>query len=111
MTRRGKLGAIRRRLTGILYLRGHGRCSRIAHYRHFLRSRPRTNSAAAAVVTNPIVVTRHRVVINVMNDGSIYVRHGAVVVQRTVIPVRAVIAAPGITETIVDAAIEADVRT
>ena len=45
-----------------------------------------------------------------MNNGNIYVGHRAVIVQRAIIPIRAVIAMARISETVVDAAIESNVR-
>ena len=65
-----------------------------------------------AVVTDAIAgVIRHRVVVDVVNSRAIYIRYHAVIVQRSVIPVGAVVATAGISEAIVDAAVVANVRT
>jgi hypothetical protein len=77
-----------------------------------LRRGPRLHSASTSVIANPIAAAvRHRVIVDIVHNGNIYVGHRAVVTQRAVIPIRAVIATAGITVAVVDAAIKANMRT
>ncbi len=82
------------------------------HHRQLLWRGPRLNSAAPAVVADPIAaVVWHLIVVNIVNDVDVNIRYRAVVVQPALIPIGAVIAAAGISITVIDAAIVADVRT
>jgi hypothetical protein len=84
----------------------------IAHHRQFLWRGPRLDSAAPAVVANPVApVVRDLIVVNIMSDVDVDVRYRPVVVEPALIPIGAVIAAAGISIPVIDAAIVADVRT
>jgi hypothetical protein len=104
-----KLGAIGGGLTSVLNLRRHGSRSRRAQRHEFLLSRPRRDTAAAAVIADPDVTGVYRIVINVTNSCDIHIRNGAVVVQSVVIPITAVVSVSGISEPVVNAAIETHV--
>lgn len=112
MTRGSKLRAVRGSLPRVLNLRGHRAAARIMRHGQLLRRRPRTDAAAAAVITYEIVtMARNRVVVDIiLNHWRVDVGHIAVVVQPVVIPERAIEAAPGIAEAVIDVTIEADVR-
>ena len=105
-----KLGSITRSLTGILNLRRYRGGTGIAHHSHFLRRWPDVEAATPAVVAYAIVRNiRDRVVVDVVNHVDIHIRHGAVVIQSALIPISAIVSAPGITEAVIDAAVEANV--
>ena len=100
-----------------LGLRFHGAGVALVHGSDLSRTRRYIDSAAAAVVTDPIV--RMGGVVDVVIDnlaaidvvGVAYVVDGAVVVEVIPTPVAAKVANADVAEAIVDAAIEADVRT
>jgi hypothetical protein len=76
--------------------------------------RTNVDAAATAVVGDAVdsgVVNNDRAVINVGNPRGVDAVHSAVVVEVVALPVTAVIAATGIAEAVVDAAVETDVRT
>jgi hypothetical protein len=69
------------------------------------------HSAAAAVIADPIPpLARDRVIINIVNHGTVYVRRGLVIVQVPMVPIGAVVPAARVTVAIVDAPVVADVR-
>jgi len=109
VARCSELRPIRGRLVRQLNLCRYGSRSRIVHHRQFLRRRPRTNTSAAAVIAYAIALAiRHRIVINIMDIGDIYIVDRAIVSQCAVIPVRAVVAAPRVSKSIVNTTVEAD---
>jgi hypothetical protein len=79
-----------------------------------LRGRTRRNASVTAVVADAIdggVVHDDRLVVDVGNVCNVHVGHVAVVVEVASAPLATVEAIAGITEAIVDAAIESDMRT
>jgi len=107
-----KLRGIRRRLTGMLDLRGYRRGAPVTHDGQFLRRGPRVDSTAPTVIAGAAaVIVRHRIFIDIVNDRSVHIRDRGVVVNAVVVPVRALIAAARISEAVINAAIIADVRT
>ena len=79
--------------------------------RDLLRSRPRLQPAPAAVETYPVLgpVHRHLLVVYVGDVGHVRdVGDRAIVEEAAVAPLAAVVAATGVAEAIVDAAVEAD---
>ena len=100
-----KLRAIGRGFTRMLDLRVHGWSPRIVHHGCFLRSGSGINAAAATVITGANAIILDRIVVDVMNAGSVYVRDRRVVVDAIVVPVGAVIAAARVAIAVVDAAV------
>jgi hypothetical protein len=95
-----------------LNLSAHGRDPRIMHHGQLLWRGPRLNSAAPAVVADPIAaVVWHLVVVDIVNDVDVNVRYRPVVAKPALIPIGAIIPAAGISIAVIDAAIVADVRT
>jgi hypothetical protein len=99
-------------LTLVLELGGHGWRSRAAHGCQFGWLRTDGNAASASVVGDAvvIVVDDDGPVIDVGNVVDVNAIHGGVVVEAVSIPVAAVIAIAGVSEAVVDASIEANVR-
>jgi hypothetical protein len=82
--------------------------------RQFRRSCPNLQSARSADETHAIsapAVIVPAVVINVMHDADVHIVVGAVVIEMAAAPVTALVADADVAETVVDAAVEADVRT
>src|SRR5713226_1018120 len=76
---------------------------------HFPRGRTSSGSAPAAVKADPVdVVVDDGRVVGIVNDGDVHVGHRAVVVVVATSPVAAEKADTGVAETVVNAAIEAD---
>jgi hypothetical protein len=96
----------------VLNLSAYGRSPRITHHGQLLRRGLGIDSATPAVVTDAIASAVWNIaVVNIVNESGVYVRDGAVVVNRTVIPISAIVALAGISVAIIDAAVVADVRT
>lgn len=76
-------------------------------------ARPHGNTAASAVVTDAIDrnLVDHGLVIDVRDTAVAEVVDGTVVIEDVMPPVTAVIAGTGITVTVIDAAVEADLRS
>jgi hypothetical protein len=107
-----KLFTVRGGLAGMLHLRRYGRRTGIAHDGQFLGAGARADAAVSTVVAHAIIgAARHRIVVNVVHYRGIDVRHIAVIGERAVIPVRAIITPARVTETVVDATVETNVRT
>ena len=70
------------------------------------------HSTPAAVIADVVVggVVDHGFVVDVVNIRDVDVVHRAVVVEGSVVPISALIADAAITEAVVDAAVEADLR-
>ncbi len=82
------------------------------HDGQFLWSGPRIDSTVPAVVAGAVAaIVRDLVVVDIVNDRCIHIRDRGVVVNPVVVPIRALIATTGVSETVVDAAIIANVRT
>ena len=82
------------------------------YYSQLLRRGPGIDSAAPAVVTDAIATpVGHVIVVNVVNNSGVYIRHRAVVVDRTVVPIGAIITMAGITKAVVNPSVEANVGT
>lgn len=98
----------------VLYLLGGCRNMRLASGCFFCRRRPRDDSARAAVVSNPIhgnVVVNYRGVVDVAHIGHVHIVDILVVVELPTAPIPTRVAGAGITESVVNAAIETDSRT
>jgi hypothetical protein len=96
----------------VLNLSAYWWSPRITHHGQLLRRRPRIDSAAPTVVTDAIASAVWDItVVDIVNDRGVYIRYAAVVVNRTIVPISAIIALAGISVTIIDAAVVADVRT
>src|SRR5208283_4825123 len=79
----------------------------------FRSGRSSVNSTLAAVVTDMVHcgVVDYGLVVNIVNVRDVHVVHRAVVVEGPVIPISAFIADTTIAEAVVDATVEADMRT
>jgi hypothetical protein len=101
-----------RRLPLVLDLGRHGRGAGASHSCNFVRPRPYIEAASAAVVGDPVAhaAIGNAAVVNVA-DTWVDAVDGAVVVEVISVPITAVIAQPGVTETVVDAAVEPDIAT
>src|SRR5580700_962739 len=85
----------------------------VAIRRHFRGSRARVDAAAASVKADAIhacVIVDHCAVIYVVHVGDVHVVHAAVVEEMAAVPVAAFVAEAAVAETVVNAAVEADVR-
>src|ERR1700740_1326256 len=92
-------------------LRRDGGDTAIARIDFFLRGGPLVDAAIAAVVADAVFAAiDDRGVVDVVDFGDVHIVHGAVVVKVVVIPAAAFVAVAKITETVVDAAVPADVR-
>jgi len=108
-----KLRAIGLELPRVLDLRRYGSHALFMKHRQFLRGGPRAQSGRTAVEAHAIE-SRHvwyAVVIYMANHRGVYVHHGAVVGEGAAIPITAVEAAPRITISVIDPAIEPDVMS
>lgn len=106
------MGAIAGSFAHVLNLSVYGRDPRITHYCQLLGCGPGLDSATSAVVTDATAaVVRDIVVVEIVNPGGIYIRDAAVIVDSTVIPISAVIAATGISIAVIDVAVVTDVGT
>ncbi len=107
-----KLRTIRRGFPRMLHLSGNRGCPPIANHCCFLRRGTSFNSASSTVVAHPAApALRNAVVVNILNSRRVYIRHRAVVIHPAVVPVSSVVATAGISETVIDAAVVADMRT
>jgi hypothetical protein len=98
----------------ILDLRRHGRYARAAVGCDLRRLRTNVDATTTAVVGDAVdgrVVDDDRAVIDVGDPRGVDAVHSAVVVEVVALPITAVIAASRIAEAVVDAAVEANVRT
>jgi hypothetical protein len=79
----------------------------------FCFGRASSNSTRAAVIADTVhrCVVDYGFVVNIVNVRDVDVIHGAVVVECSVIPISTLIADTTIAEAVVDATVEADVRT
>src|SRR5690348_15620225 len=86
---------------------------RLARERLLLRRRPRGQTALAAVEADAgdVDVVDHRLVVDVGDVHVAEVVIGAIVVERAAVPETADVADADITEAVIDAAVEADMRT
>jgi len=106
-----KLRAVGGSLPCILNLSADGWGPRVAHHGQLLRRGPGVDSTMSAVVTHPIApAVRHRVVVNVVNNRNIHIRHRSVVIHGAVVPICAVIATAGVSKAVIDSAIKSNVR-
>jgi hypothetical protein len=82
------------------------------HHRNLLRCGPCIYSTASAVETSarPMLLL-HGIVVNIVHDGCVHVGHGLVVYDAVVIPIRTMVAAARVSESIVNAAVKTYVRT
>src|ERR1700674_1231542 len=94
----------------MLSLRCQRRVVRLATKPFFLRRGPRSDTAPAVEAYIPRVIHDHRPVVYVRHIGHIHIRDRAVVEKGATSPLTAVEAAAAVSETIVDAAVEADMR-
>jgi len=112
MVNRRELLTVPRRLPLVLDLRSHRRNGTFPPHRLFSRCRPRVDSPSAAVVADTVhrdVVDR--VVVNVVNDVDVDTCHVAVISEDGMFPISPLVAAPAVSETVVDAAVKPDMRT
>ena len=107
-----KLLAVLRGFALVLDLRRHRRSAGSAEGCDLCRPRPDVNAAATAIIRNARpVVDHHGAVVDVSNVDDVNAVDRAVVVEVVAVPVAAIVAITGVTEAVVDAAIESDVQT
>jgi len=110
----GKLRPIGAGRALILQLRAHGWSMGLTPRSQFRGSGSHLDAARSAVETHAgaaRVVSALRAVVDVMHDGDVDVIEGAVVVEVAAAPVTALVAVTAVAETVIDAAVEADVQT
>src|SRR5580692_8685797 len=88
-------------------------CGRCRSMTLFCCGRASSNSTGAAVIADTVDrgVVDYGLVVNIVNVCDVDVVHGAVVVEGSVIPISTLVADTTIAEAVVDATVEADVRT
>lgn len=113
MVHRSELIAILPRRALVLSLRGRCIHVPVAIGGHLSSTRTRIDSAAAAVKAHAIdlAIVDHRFVVHVMNVRDVYVVYRAVVEEMTAVPVSAFVSKPAVPEAVVNAAVEADMRS
>jgi hypothetical protein len=88
----------------------------LTEHNRFRRCRPSLNATRAAVIADACVRNvndfrvGHVVVVDVANNRSIHVRNASVVSKVIVVPITAFIPAARVSMTVVNAAVEANVR-
>src|ERR1700733_4310393 len=117
----GRLAVIRRRAQlrigprslDMLHLRGHGRNVALLGPRFFLWGRPRRDATFSTVITNAIYrrPVDHRSVVNVMNEGDVYIAHIAVVEELPALPPSPFKAVAEEAKAIINSAVEPHMRT
>jgi hypothetical protein len=107
----GELGAIGAGCVLIFDLGMHRRCMGFTQRGQFRWTRAKPDAALAAVEAYPNAARGNGVAVDVVDHGDIDVVHGAVIEKVAGVPIAALVAGANITKPVVDAAIEADVRT
>src|SRR2546425_7002082 len=81
--------------------------------RLLLARRTRADATVAAVVADAVHggAVDHGGVVNIVNGGDVHIRHRAVVEKPAAFPASAVVAVAEVSEAVVDAAVETDLRT
>jgi hypothetical protein len=96
---------------GMFHLRLYRGNALSARDGHLLRCRLRTHPAAPTVITDPIAtVVSHVIVVNILHARAIDIGYRAVVIQVAAIPISAIISAAGVSITVIDVTVVADVR-
>jgi hypothetical protein len=96
----------------MLNLRRNSGYALLAKHRYFRGRWPSVQTTAAAIVTDShIGDVDNPIVINIVNDVDVYIVHGAIVVEGAPVPISSLVPAAHVTEPVIDAAVEADVRT
>ncbi len=113
MVHRRELIAILPRRAFVLHLRGRCIHVPVAIRCHLSGSGTRIDSTPAAVIAHAIdlAIVDHRFVVHVMNVGDVYMIHFAVVKEMISVPVPAFVAEAAVPEAVVNAAVEADMRS
>ncbi len=108
----GELRPICRSLLSVLNLRRNGSEATFVQDCYFSSGRPGLHPAGAAVVTDPgYVDICNSVVIDIVNNCRIDIVNGAIIGERTSVPITSLIAVPHIAMAVIDPAIETDVRS
>ena len=107
-----ELRPIRRSLTSVLNLLNNRRRARIPDDRQFPGARPDIDSTATSVVADAILaVIPDLVIVYIVNGRRVYIRDYPVVPQVAAVPIGSVIPVAGVSVSVIDAAVEADMRT
>ena len=106
-----ELVAIGPRGADVLFLCGRRPSVMLAREIFLRGGRTRGDAAAAAVVADVGVVDDDIPLINIVYDRDVYIVDAAVIEKIAAAPVAAGVADAGITETVVDATVEADLRS
>ena len=79
----------------------------VTNHGQLLRRGPHLDSAAPAIETHARpAVFRNVVIVDVVNDRDIHIRHRAIVGQVAVIPISSIVSVANVSKTVIDAAIE-----
>ena len=111
MIDRDKLTAIRTRRGLMLPLRRNRRDVALLGKGMLPRSRARLNTSTSSVVADTIDGIGDRPLIDVVDDGDVYVVDSRVIEELSAIPVTAFVADSDVAITVVDSSVEADVWT
>jgi hypothetical protein len=106
------LGAVAGSLLDVLNLGRHRCYAAFVQHRYFSRRGPYIQTAPATVVADSHVRdVRHAIVVDVVNVRHIDVVDGAVIGELVMVPIPSLVTAAHISVTVIDTAVEADVRT
>ena len=111
MINRRKLGPVRPGRLRNLLLGRHRPGMRLTPCLDFSRLRPLLDAAPSAIEAIPVVTIFNVVIVVVVHPRVVDIVDGAVVIEVIVVPVPALVAISGVAKSIVDTAIEPDMRT
>jgi len=99
-------------LVNVLHLGGDWGRTLLAQDGLLGRNRPHVHSAASSVVADArVIYDRHVLFIHVVYHRNVHIGYGAVIVEPPAVPVAAIVAAAGVSEAVIDTAVETDVRS
>jgi hypothetical protein len=93
----------------MFHLGRYWRLRALAQRRRFRGHRPCIDTAAAAIVAGSDPVLDHCMVVNVVNEGDVYVIYGLVISERVAVPVTTLITTSHVSKTVIDSTVETDV--
>lgn len=110
----GKLHPVLRGAVKVLHLCGHGQHAALVQRGYIRLGGPDPDATASTVIADAIdvrFIDADRAVIHVVDDIDVHIGDRTVVVKDATIPAAAPIAAAIVAVTVINAAVEADVRT
>jgi hypothetical protein len=110
---RNELGGITPSCLLVLHLRRSRGDVALPLSGHLRRRRLSLDSARAPVVGHPrhIDIIDYRFVVHITHVSNVYVVDGAVVIEVATVPITSVVSRTGVTESVVDATVESDLRS